>query len=136
MKLKRIDHVGVIVANLERARVLLENGLGLKPVREVQRAELKATFFRCAEADVELIEITDPQMRKERLGEGREAHVEHIAFEVESLNDILVALESLGIKTTGEPQVSAAYTTVWTEPETSGGIMYQFLEKPRADSQS
>lgn len=133
MKLKRIDHVGVIVANLERARVLVEEGFGLQPVKRVQRDEVKATFFHCGEADVELIEVTDPEMRKQRLGEGREARVEHIAFEVESLRDILVALESLGIKTTGEPLVSAAYTTVWTDPETSGGVMFQFLERPPAD---
>jgi methylmalonyl-CoA/ethylmalonyl-CoA epimerase len=135
MKLKRIDHVGVIVANLERAQALVQEGLGLQPFRHVDRDELKATFFQCGGADVELIEITDPEMRKQRLGED-EARVEHIAFEVESLKDILAALATLGIKTTGEPQVSAAYSTVWTQPGTSGGIMFQFLERPPADRPS
>jgi methylmalonyl-CoA/ethylmalonyl-CoA epimerase len=130
MKLKRLDHVGVIVANLERAQALVQEGLGLQPFRHVDRDELKATFFQCEGADVELIEITDPEMRKQRLGEGQEARVEHIAFEVESLKEILAALASLGINTTGEPQVSPAYSTVWTQPGTSGGIMFQFLERP------
>jgi methylmalonyl-CoA/ethylmalonyl-CoA epimerase len=131
LKLKRIDHVGVIVANLEHARALVEEGLGLRPMRHVNRDDLKATFFQCGAADIELIEITDPDIRKQRLGDGNEARVEHIAFEVDSLKDLLVALETLGIET-GEAQVSAAYTAVLTKPGTSGGIMFQFLEKPRA----
>ncbi len=136
MKLKRIDHVGVIVANLERARVLVQDGFGLQPVRHIDHDDLKATFFQCGAADVELFEVTDPEIRRQRLGEGQEARVEHIAFEVESLKDLLVALKSLGIKTTGEPQVTAAYSTVWTQSETSGGIMFQFLERPPADPPS
>ena len=129
MKIKRIDHVGVIVASLERARSLIGNGFGLEAIREVKREELMATFFQCGGADVEMIEITDPEMREKRLGQGREARVEHIAFEVESLDEALVALADLGIETTGPPQQSPAFTSVWTKPETSGGVVYQFLER-------
>jgi catechol 2,3-dioxygenase-like lactoylglutathione lyase family enzyme len=129
MKIKRIDHVGVIVASLERAQSLITDGFGLEPIRHVKRDELMATFFQCGGADVEMIEVTDPEMRKHRLGEGNEARVEHIAFEVESLDDTLVALEGLCIKTTGQPQVSPAFTSVWTDPATSGGVVYQFLER-------
>jgi methylmalonyl-CoA/ethylmalonyl-CoA epimerase len=136
MKLKRIDHVGIIVASLERARTLVEHSFGLQAVRHLKRDDLEASFFKCGEADIELIEIKDPVMREQRLGAGAEARVEHIAFEVENLNDVLAALESLSIKTTGPPQVSAAYTTVWTEAQTSGGVMYQFLERAPADTSS
>jgi methylmalonyl-CoA/ethylmalonyl-CoA epimerase len=130
MKLKRIDHVGVIVASLDRATALVQEGFGLQSVRQIHRDDLKASFFRCGAAEIELIEILDPEMRKKRLGEGREARVEHIALEVETLSDVLAALANLGIKTTAPPQVSDAYTTVWTEAGTSGGVMYQFLERP------
>lgn len=134
MKLKRLDHVGVIVANLDRARKLIEDSFGMEPIRHVKRDDLEATFFHCEGADIELIEIKDPAMREQRLGTGREARVEHIAFEVENLNEILAALEGLGIKTTGPPQVSPAYTTVWTEANTSGDVMYQFMERPHTQT--
>ena len=134
MKLKRIDHVGVIVDSLDRARELLEDGFGLHSVRQLEREDLKASFFRCGNAEIELIEILDPAMREQRLGEGRAARVEHIALEVEDLNAALAALAGLGIETTGPPQVSPAYTTVWTQAETSGGVMYQILERPDSAS--
>ncbi len=134
MKLERIDHVGVIVADLDRARGLLEEGFGLRSVREVQKPELKSAFFKCGTADIELIEILDADLRRQRLGEGREANVEHIAIEVDDLDGLLKLLAALGIKTTGAPQVSAANTSVWTVAETSGGVMYQFLERPKPTS--
>jgi methylmalonyl-CoA/ethylmalonyl-CoA epimerase len=136
VKLKRIDHVGVIVSSLDAARVLLEGDFGLVCVREVERPELRAAFFKCGNADIELIEILNVEMRKRRLGDATDARVEHIAIEVERLADVLTALGKLGIVTTGPPQVSPANTSVWTESSTSGGVMYQFLERPRGAENS
>ena len=129
MKIKRIDHVGVIVASLERAQSLIGGAFGLEATRQVKRDDLMSTFYQCGGADLEMIEVTDPAMREKRLGEGNEARVEHIAFEVESLDDALIALAHLGIETTGPPQQSPAFTSVWTDPATSGGVVYQFLER-------
>src|SRR4051794_4373170 len=113
MKLKRLDHIGVIVANLDAARVLLERDFGLVSVREVERPELRAAFFRCGNADIELIEILDADMRKQRLGDAPDARVEHIAIEVAGIDDVLAVLGRLGITTTGPPQVSQANTSIW-----------------------
>jgi catechol 2,3-dioxygenase-like lactoylglutathione lyase family enzyme len=134
MKFERIDHVGVIVADLDTARGLLEEGFGFPFIREVRNPELRSAFFKCGNAEIELIEILDPDLRHERLGEGRAANVEHIAIEVDDIAGLVALLATLGIKTTGAPQVSQANTSVWTVAGTSGGVMYQFLQKPRAGS--
>jgi len=131
MKLDRIDHVGVVVADLESARRLLEEGFGMQCVREIHKPELNAAFFKCGNADVELFEILDPEMRERRLGSARQARLEHIAIEVNDLDGLLGLLGRLGIETTGPPDVSKANTSVWTKAETSGGVMYQFLERAR-----
>jgi len=128
MKLKRLDHVGVIVANLEAAKEFARNALGLSPRRELQLPELIATFFDAGNSDLELIEVTDPEMRHVRLGD-QVARVEHIAFEVENLAETLTMLEKLGIKITAPPRVSGPTASVWTVPETSGGMMFQFMER-------
>ena len=128
MKLKRLDHVGVIVANLDAASEFANSALGLSASRGVKLPELIATFFGAGNADLELIEVTDPEMRRVRLGD-QVARVEHIAFEVENLAETLNVLEKLGIKITAPPRVSGPTTSVWTVAETSGGIMFQFLER-------
>jgi catechol 2,3-dioxygenase-like lactoylglutathione lyase family enzyme len=131
MKLKRVDHVGVIVANLMQARHLMEEGFGLTLDRDLQMPDLIAAFLKCGDTDVELIEVTDPEIRSRRLGD-QVARVEHIAFEVESMAETLVALAALGIKTTGPPRTGGPFTSVWTVAETSGGVIYQFMERTTA----
>jgi catechol 2,3-dioxygenase-like lactoylglutathione lyase family enzyme len=135
MKLKRIDHVGVIVANLMEAKHLMVQGFGLTPDRELQMPDLIAAFLKCGNASVELIEVTNPEMRRKRLGDSI-ARVEHIAFEVESLTETLTALEAMGIKTTGPPSIGGPFTSVWTVADTSGGVMYQFMQRTSPAEQS
>ena len=70
MKLKRFDHLGVVVNDLETARRLLEDGFGLHAIRDIKRPNLSATFFKCGEVDTELIEVHDAAERSQRLDPG------------------------------------------------------------------
>ena len=127
--LRRIDHVGVVVENLEAARALLEGEFALELDREIDNDDLRAVFLRCGDAAIELIQMKDAARNRERLKGENPARIEHIALEVSSLAAALPALEALGIAVTVPPQRAAAYTSVWTRSDTSGGVMFQFTEK-------
>lgn len=129
MNLKRLDHIGVIVADLEAASAMLEGTLGLERTHGITRPDLRAAFFRCGDASVELIEIIDPDQHRTRLGEGQKARIEHIAFEVDDLQGTITALEALGISSTAPPRSSGNTLTFWTRPETTEGIMLQLLQR-------
>lgn len=128
MKLKRFDHVGVVVDDLQSARRLLEDGFGLTAIRDIKRPNLSAIFFKCGDVDIELIEVHDPAERSKRLTPGEVGRIEHLAFEVDSLDDTIADLERLGINAVA-PRATPEYVSTWTEAPTSGGIMYQFLER-------
>jgi methylmalonyl-CoA/ethylmalonyl-CoA epimerase len=123
----RIDHVGVIVDDLDDASRLLGEGFGLERTSSVERDDLRLAFFRCGDVSIEVIEPLDPELRRERLGDGAEARIEHIAFEVSDLERALAALGALGIQPNAPPLRSGARTMFWTEPATSDGIMFQFV---------
>jgi len=127
--LKRIDHVGVVVASLDTARELLEARFGLEFAREVDKDDLRAVFLRSGDAAIELIEMKDSESNRVRLAGETAARLEHIALEVESLTATMEVLEALGIALTGPPQRAGVYTSVWTREETSGGVMFQFMER-------
>lgn len=129
MKLKRIDHIGVIVDDLAEASTLLEQGFGLRASPGVVRPDLRTAFFQCGDASIEVIEITEPEARLARLGDGQRARIEHIAIEVENLDQTLEALAALGIRPTAPPRMSSDYLTFWTAPESSDGVMYQFVQR-------
>ena len=132
--LKRIDHVGVIVDDLEEAKGFLSE-LGLRFDRELEiRGRLRAAFYACGETQLEVIEIDEPAERAQRLG-GSSARIEHVAFEVDSLSTTMQALRGLGVQTTtADPMALGANLSYWTKAETCDGVQYQLIEKGAASS--
>jgi methylmalonyl-CoA/ethylmalonyl-CoA epimerase len=128
MDLRRLDHVGVIVEDLEAAKRLLM-ALGLEPTETLETGDLTAAFFKCGDASVEVIEVHDDEQRRQRLGEGNRARIEHIAFDVGDLAQALSALGALGVEPNAPPRHLPDRSMIWTEPGTSGGIMFQFVER-------
>jgi len=129
MQLKRIDHVGIVVDDLDEHVAWLE-ALGLTVARTNENAESFALYFACGDASVELIDVRDPSARAERLPEGEQARIEHIAFEVDDLEEVRDHLTARGIEVTWPPFPSGTAQMIWTNAETSGGIQYQFLVRP------
>ncbi len=130
--LQRVDHIGVIVKSLDEAKQFLGETLGLKLDREVELPEraVKAAFYRCGDVHIEVIEVTDPEIRKQRLGEGVQARIEHIAIQVDNLEKTLSALGAWGVRTTfTEPVQVGTAKNLWTDPSTTKGVMYQLVEK-------
>jgi methylmalonyl-CoA/ethylmalonyl-CoA epimerase len=128
---RRIDHIGIVVRDLESARDALGVTFGLEVQRElaVPGRPDRSVFYRCGEIDIELIEVTDPDDRERRLG-GAVARIEHIAFEVPDLEAAIAHLAQAGVETT-PPVHLVDRINSWTVPETSGGVMYQLVQEAR-----
>jgi catechol 2,3-dioxygenase-like lactoylglutathione lyase family enzyme len=127
--LKRIDHVGVVVADLESHVAQLE-ALGLSFERSNENAESFAVYYPCGDASVELIDVRDPEARKRRLPADEQARIEHIAFEVDDLEAVRSVLEARRVQVSWPPFPSGSAEMIWTMAETSGGVQYQFLLRP------
>jgi hypothetical protein len=55
--------------------------------------------------------------------------LEHIAFDVGDLEVALGALGALGVEPNAPPRRLPDRSLIWTEPATSGGIMFQFVQR-------
>src|SRR5215210_604269 len=64
MRLQRLDHVGVVVDDLDEAARLLGDGFGLELAETIDRGDLRVAFYRCGEVRVELIEVRDAEQRR------------------------------------------------------------------------
>jgi len=129
MKLKRIDHVGVVVRGLGDPAALLES-LGLELARTNRNDESSGHYFPCGDASIELIEVHDDDARARRLPEGADAVIEHIAIEVDDLEAVHHTLTEQGVDVTWPPFPSGDAVMIWTDAATSGGVQYQFLRRP------
>jgi catechol 2,3-dioxygenase-like lactoylglutathione lyase family enzyme len=125
-RLTRIDHIGVVVADFD-AHVAQLEALGLELRREGADDQSHVRHYLSGDATIELIDVLDEGARTERLHEGEQARIEHIAFEVESLEDVRAALEARGVELSWPPYASASGPMIWTTASTSGGVQYQFF---------
>jgi catechol 2,3-dioxygenase-like lactoylglutathione lyase family enzyme len=132
VKLVRIDHVGVVVADLA-AHVDQLEALGLSLGRTNENSESFALYYPCGDPSVELIEVRDPATRMARLPAGEQARIEHIAFEVDDLGEVRDLLEARGVTVSWPPLPSGTAQMIWTDADTSGGVQYQFLVRPQRE---
>jgi methylmalonyl-CoA/ethylmalonyl-CoA epimerase len=128
--LKRIHHIGVAVANMESARGVVEQQLGLEVTRSHRAADgsSDAVFYRCGEVEIELLYFKESERRSAWLAGTEQARIEHIAIEVDDLEKTASALSALGIRSHA-PVRGPLGISARTDPATSGGIVYQLLQK-------
>jgi len=132
MTVKRVHHIGVAVADLERGKELLGTTLGLPLVREIRSTGdgPSVAFFRCGEVEIELLEHSRPEDRSVWLGGDNLGRIEHIALEVDDLDQTLAALRALGV--TGDPvRPGPLGVSARTHPATTTGIVLQLLQPDR-----
>lgn len=100
METKRIDHIGIAVANLDEAIKYWENVIGLKcyNIEEVKDQKVKTAFFKIGEVKIELLEPTSPESTIASFLEKKGQGVHHIAFAVDDTNEALMDVESKGVK--------------------------------------
>jgi methylmalonyl-CoA/ethylmalonyl-CoA epimerase len=131
VRISRINHLGVLVRDLDAALAGFRDLLGL-PLERTERygEELDIAFLPCGESDVELI---TPLVSEGRNHEWLERHgpaIQHVAFEVEDLGATLAELAKRGVEPLGEaPRAGAGNTLVaFLEPELFGGILVELCQ--------
>jgi methylmalonyl-CoA/ethylmalonyl-CoA epimerase len=114
--IKKIDHIGIIVRDVEAGKKLFGAGLGLTHLRDETSREFNCviSFFQCGDVLVELVQPIGPGPGYDFLNEHGEG-IHHICYEVD---DISAALETAKEK----------FTTDYSAPkEGAGGSKVIFL---------
>ena len=84
MKIKRIEHVGVVVRDVEKSRKLWEDCFGIKlaGVEEFKERPVKLALYPVGESMVELIAGTTPDSKQAKLIAEGKGGLNHICFEI------------------------------------------------------
>lgn len=132
MKIKRIAHIGIGVADTDQAHKFYTEMLGLNLDRQEDLGELKVSFIPVGETNVELVQSTTPEgvMAKfiEKKGEG----IHHIAYEVEDIDAALEELKAKGVKlvdTEARPGAHGA-RIAFLHPKATNGVLTELVEYP------
>ena len=99
MKIKRIEHVGVVVRDLEASRRIWEGcfGIGLGGVEDSTAGTHRLALYPLGESMVELIAGTTPGGKHARMIAEGKGGLNHICFEVENIDEALAELKAKGV---------------------------------------
>jgi methylmalonyl-CoA/ethylmalonyl-CoA epimerase len=132
VKVERVNHLGVIVDDLDGAVRSFTEHLGLT-LDHVERYgdELDIAFLPCGETLVELIKpradqgINADYLRQHGPG------IQHVAFEVDDLDAALEELKERGVEPLGDaPMPGAGGTRIaFLDPQAFGGILVELCEQ-------
>ena len=135
MRIARVNHLGVIVDDMDAAIAGFRDRLGLALAKtEVYADILDIAFLPCGDTQVELIcprADDDPAARWLREhGPG----IQHVAFEVDDLEAALTELGERGVETLGgAPRFGADDTVIaFLDPRSFGGILVELCQPRRA----
>ena len=107
--MKKIEHIGIAVADLEAAESIFTDVLGTKPYKreEVESEGVVTSFFKTGESKIELLQAKseDSPIASHILKRGEGLH--HIAFYVDDLDVEISELESKGYRCISGPKDGA-----------------------------
>ncbi len=112
--IKRIDHIGVAVKDLDRVIEIYRDifGFELLEIEEVPSQKVKVAKFNVGGVHIEFLQplADDSPISKflEKKGEG----MHHIAYYTDDINGLLEDLESKGVKMINEEPVKGSSNTV------------------------
>lgn len=132
---ERIDHVAIIVRDIEQALVFYRDTLGLVPseIKEVPSEQVRIAFLPMGGpggSEIELIEPTDPASSLSRFLEKRGEGLHHICLEVRDIEAALREMQAKGAAVLDkEPRIAAEGRAIFLHPQGTNGVLLELLEK-------
>ena len=137
--IKRIDHIGIAVKNLEAASAYYENALGLKchGVEEVESQKVRTAFFEAGEVHIELLEPTSEESPIAKFLEKKGEGIHHIAFATDDITGQLSQAKDAGVSLIHEVPIDGAgdKLVAFLHPKFTFGALTE-LCMPKASEQT
>jgi methylmalonyl-CoA/ethylmalonyl-CoA epimerase len=132
LKIKKIDHVAIAVADVDEALVKWREAFGLEAtVREVvESQQTEAVLLPIGNSNVELISPKGNAGLAKYL-EKRGPGIHHIAIEVEGIETALAFLKGIGVQLIDETPRKGArgHKVAFIHPKATGGVLVELVEE-------
>lgn len=136
---KRINHVALVVDDIDDALEFWRDGLGLKVsyVEDVPEQGVVVAFLSTQEQEVELVKPTDSESGIAHFLKERGPGMHHLCLEVVDLAGCLEHLKSLDIKLINdEPVVGTGGKLIaFIHPQSTHGVLVELYELTEEESE-
>lgn len=133
LKLKKLEHIGIAVEDLEASNILFEKLLGTASYKteEVASEGVKTSFFSMGDSKIELLVALDEDSPIAKFLEKRGEGVHHIAFAVDDIVEEVKRLKAEGFTVLNERPKRGADNklVVFLHPKSSGGVLVELCQE-------
>jgi methylmalonyl-CoA/ethylmalonyl-CoA epimerase len=133
-KVLRIDHIAVLVDDLEKTLAFWRDGLGmeLSHVEDVPAEKSMVAFLPLGGSEVELVKPTTDDSGLARYLEKRGPGMHHLCQEVDDNEGMLARLKAAGVQLINETPLagSGGKRYAFVHPKSANGVMVELYELP------
>lgn len=131
-RIRRIDHVAILVDDIESALRFWRDGLNLRlaHVEDVPDQDSVVAFLPAGEAEIELVKPTAEESGVARYLTKKGPGLHHLCLEVDDLEETLERLDTLGVRLVNpEPVIGTGGKRVaFIHPESTHGVLVELYE--------
>jgi methylmalonyl-CoA/ethylmalonyl-CoA epimerase len=132
MAILRIDHIAVVVPELQSALEFWQKALNLplEHVEEIASQETLVAMMPVGESEVELLQPTTETSGMAKYMVKRGPGLHHICFEVDDIEATLIQLKEQNIQLINEAPVAGAggKRVAFVHPKSSSGVLIELSE--------
>ncbi|MEM2211215.1 MAG: methylmalonyl-CoA epimerase [Nitrososphaerales archaeon] len=130
--IKKIDHIGIAVKNLDNALKLYKDAFGLefKSIEVVKDQKVRVATIPIGDVKIELIEPIEIDSPITKFIESRGEGIHHIALESDNISNMLKSLKEKGYKLIDEePRIGANKAKIaFIHPKSMMGVLFELCE--------
>ena len=130
--MKKIEHIGIAVKDLDVSNTLFEKLLGVShyKIEDVATEGVKTSFFKVGESKIELLQATSPNSPIAKFIAKRGEGVHHLAFYVEDIEAEIERLKNEGFELIDDiPKQGADHKKIaFLHPKSSGGVLIELCQ--------
>ena len=132
MTVMKLDHVGIIVKNVDATAAAVERTIGLKLTETANYKDiLRIGFIPIGGVDIELLEPTTSEGLNAEFLRDRGEGVHHMAFQVDNLDAAVAAAVEQGAQVIlGPTEGARGKRIVFLTGDELGGTIIELLETP------
>lgn len=133
MSLKRIEHIGIAVKDIEASNKIFQDVLGTPSYKSeiVESEGVLTSFFQIGPNKIELLQATHEESAIAKYLEKNKEGIHHIAFEVENIYEEIERLMNLGYKMIHEKPKDGADNKLiaFMHPKESNGVLIELCQE-------
>lgn len=130
--MRKLEHIGIAVRNLEEANRLFAKLLGVEhyKIEAVEREGVRTSFFNVGGVKIELLEATRPDSAIATFIEKRGEGIHHLAFDVEDVQQKIIEFTADGFKALSEKPMPGADNKMiaFLHPKSTNGVLVEICQ--------